>query len=63
MSKKIRLMPSGKEVAVAEGDTVLSALERHGYFLPNNCRAGACGECKTKVCGGEFDQGFILDMA
>lgn len=61
--KKIRLMPSGKEVEVEAGQTVLAALEQNGYAIPNNCRAGACGECKMKVCNGEIDQGFILDMA
>lgn len=60
--KSIRFMPSGKEVPCEEGDTVLATLERHGYALPNNCRAGACGECKCKVISGEFDQGFVMDM-
>lgn len=41
----------------------MSALEREGYALPNNCRAGACGECKTKVLDGDVDQGIVLDMA
>jgi len=59
----IRLYPSGREVICEPGDTVLSALERSGYALPNNCRAGACGECKVKVREGEFDQGMVLDMA
>lgn len=61
--KKIKLSPSGKTFNCEEGQTVLSALEKNGLFLPNNCRAGACGECKIKVLKGEFDQGFILDMA
>lgn len=61
--KKIRLHPSGKEVQCEDGQTVLAALEQAGYALPNNCRAGACGECKAKVLKGTFDQGFILDMA
>lgn len=61
--KKIVLYPSGKEVEIEDGQTVLSALEQAGLALPNNCRAGACGECKVKVRSGEFDQGFILDMA
>ena len=61
--KKIVLQPSGKEIEVEDGQTVLSALEKSGYALPNNCRAGACGECKAKVCSGEIDQGFVLDMA
>ena len=62
-TKKIRLLPSRKEIPIAEGETLLSALENAGYALPNNCRAGACGECKAKVCSGEIDQGFVLDMA
>jgi CDP-4-dehydro-6-deoxyglucose reductase len=61
--KKIRLAPSPQMVECQEGDTVLAALERAGYALPNNCRAGACGECKIRVLSGSFDQGFVLDMA
>ena len=60
---RIRLYPSGKEVECLHGDTVLSALEKAGYALPNNCRAGACGECRVKVKSGSFDQGMVLDMA
>ena len=60
---KIRLYPSGHEVECNSGETVLSALEQAGYALPNNCRAGACGECKIRVRSGEFDQGMVLDMA
>ncbi len=59
----IRMAPSGKDVPCRPGDTVLGALEAAGYALPNNCRAGACGECKTKVLDGEVDQGMVLDMA
>ena len=60
---RIRLNPSGREVECPDGETVLSALEKAGYALPNNCRAGACGECKVKVISGRFDQGMVLDMA
>lgn len=60
---RIVLQPSGKSIACADGDTVLTALEKAGYALPNNCRAGACGECKVKVTRGRFDQGMVLDMA
>ncbi len=42
---------------------MLAALESQGWALPNNCRAGTCGECKVKVRAGTFDQGFVLDMA
>ncbi|MDR2013696.1 MAG: 2Fe-2S iron-sulfur cluster binding domain-containing protein [Rhodanobacter sp.] len=61
--KTITLSPSGQSVPVNEGDTVLMAVERGGYALPNNCRAGTCGECKVRVLEGEVDQGFVLDMA
>jgi CDP-4-dehydro-6-deoxyglucose reductase len=61
--KKIKLHPSGKEIDYNSEDTVLSCLEKYGYALPNNCRAGACGECKIKVVSGQFDQGLILSMA
>ncbi|MGD8709133.1 MAG: 2Fe-2S iron-sulfur cluster-binding protein [Ectothiorhodospiraceae bacterium] len=59
----IRLYPSGQDVECQPGETVLGALENAGYAMPNNCRAGACGECKTKVRSGEIDQGLVLDMA
>lgn len=61
--KTIRLHPSGHEVKCGPTDTVLMALENAGYALPNNCRAGACGDCKVKVVAGEYDQGLVLDMA
>jgi CDP-4-dehydro-6-deoxyglucose reductase len=61
--KKIIIQPSGKAIECPSGETVLSVLEKQGYALPNNCRAGACGECKIKVLSGEFDQGFVMDMA
>lgn len=60
---RVKLHPSGHEIVCQHGDTVLTAVERAGYALPNNCRAGACGECKVKVLQGEFAQGVVLDMA
>jgi len=63
MSTLIKLHPSGRQIESRPGETVLESLERAGYALPNNCRAGACGECKVKVLSGHFDQGVVLDMA
>ncbi|MFC4297485.1 MAG: 2Fe-2S iron-sulfur cluster-binding protein [Castellaniella sp.] len=60
---RIIIQPSGKTVECKGSDTVLMALEKAGYALPNNCRAGACGECKVKVLEGQYDQGMVLDMA
>lgn len=61
--KKVILSPSNTSLEIEDHETVLAGLERHGFVLPNNCRAGACGECKVKVLDGTYDQGFILDMA
>ncbi len=61
--KKIILSPSMTQIEIEDHDTVLTGLEKHGFVMPNNCRAGACGECKVKVIDGTYDQGFILDMA
>jgi CDP-4-dehydro-6-deoxyglucose reductase len=61
--KKVILSPSNTTLEINDHETVLAGLERHGFVLPNNCRAGACGECKVKVLDGTYDQGFILDMA
>lgn len=60
---RIVIQPSGKSVECKDSDTVLMALEKAGYALPNNCRAGACGECKVRVLEGQYDQGMVLDMA
>lgn len=59
----VKLHPSGQEIACEDNDTILGALEKAGYALPNNCRAGACGECRCKVTEGTFDQGMVMDMA
>lgn len=61
--KEICLSPSGKKIPYLEGESILTSLEKFGLIIPNNCRAGACGECKMKINSGEIDQGFILDMA
>ena len=60
---RIRLHPSARLVDCGAGDTVLEALERAGFALPNNCRAGACGECQVRIRSGTISQGFVLDMA
>lgn len=60
---RILLHPSGRVVPYEGGQSVLEALERAGFKPAHNCRSGACGECKTKVRSGAFDQGFVLDIA
>ncbi len=49
----IRVAETGAELDVRPAETVLAALERHGYHPSFSCRAGACGECKLKLLAGQ----------
>ncbi|GAA0250335.1 PDR/VanB family oxidoreductase [Cryptosporangium japonicum] len=47
-----RLARSGRDVVVPSGTSLLDALERAGVAVPNLCRQGICGECRTPVLAG-----------
>lgn len=58
------LAGSGTRVRVAEGVSVLDALEGAGVDIESSCREGVCGSCETKVLGGEPDhRDFVLSDA
>lgn len=44
---------TGAELDIRPSETILTALERHGYRPSFSCRAGACGECKLKLLAGQ----------
>ncbi len=46
------LRRSGIDVSVPAGVSALDALEQQGVPVPNLCRQGVCGECRTAVVGG-----------
>lgn len=46
---------TGAALDVRPEETVLVALERHGYHPAFSCRAGACGECKLKLLAGQVN--------
>jgi ferredoxin-NADP reductase len=46
---------TGATLDVRPEETLLTALERHGYKPAFSCRAGACGECKLRVTSGQVD--------
>jgi CDP-4-dehydro-6-deoxyglucose reductase, E3 len=54
MAFRVRLTPSGREFAVAPGETVLEAARAQGLALPYSCLGGRCGSCKATVLEGEF---------
>jgi ferredoxin len=37
---------------VQPGQSILQAMEEHGFDAPNSCREGICGTCETKVIDG-----------
>lgn len=60
---RIRLLPGETDLPCAPGQTLLEAIEDGGVVWPNDCRAGHCGTCKTRVCSGEVDRGLYMPMA
>ncbi|MDA8384195.1 MAG: 2Fe-2S iron-sulfur cluster-binding protein [Betaproteobacteria bacterium] len=45
-------MPSGKEFAAEETDTLLEAALRSGISLRYSCSNGACGDCRARLISG-----------
>ena len=71
----VTLATSEQKVVVKSGESLLSALLRHGIIFPYSCQSGDCGKCKCKlICGDvrldiysetalsgmDFKQGYIL---
>lgn len=53
MSHKVVIEPLGREVTVANGQTILEACLRQGVWLPHACSHGTCGTCKAQILEGE----------
>lgn len=48
----MQIADTGASLEIRPDETILTALERHGYRAPFSCRAGACGECRLKLLAG-----------
>jgi vanillate O-demethylase ferredoxin subunit len=51
----VELARSNKVIAVAEGKTILEALQDAGIDVPYSCMEGVCGSCETRVLAGTPD--------
>ncbi len=65
---KIRVAETGALLDVQGGETLLDALERHGYQPDFSCRAGGCGTCQLRMLAGRVtpeagDAGHTLTRA
>ena len=52
---RLRVADTGEVLQVQPNETLLAALERHGYSPDFSCRAGACGTCKLRLLGGAVE--------
>ncbi|MBE9610073.1 CDP-6-deoxy-delta-3,4-glucoseen reductase [Chitinilyticum piscinae] len=63
MSKQLTIEPSGQQIEVRDGETLLDAALRSGFNMPYGCKNGACGACKGKLLSGEVQHDSHSDSA
>jgi ferredoxin-NADP reductase len=51
----LRIVETAAVLDVQPNETLLMALERHGYKPDFSCRVGACGSCKLRVVEGQAE--------
>ncbi len=51
----VHIRQVGREIAVAQGRTILEAALEQGIAYPHGCRSGRCGSCKSRLIAGEVD--------
>lgn len=49
----VSITDSDQQILVSEDESLLEALENAGVIVPNLCRGGVCGQCRTTVVDGE----------
>jgi len=57
MSYQLTIEPIGQTIDVEDGQTILDASLRAGFYLPHACCHGLCATCKIKVVDGDVDHG------
>ncbi|QGF23486.1 NADH:ubiquinone reductase (Na(+)-transporting) subunit F [Raineyella fluvialis] len=63
MSHTVTVEPLGREVEVADDQTILEACLRAGVWLPHSCTHGTCATCKVEVLDGDVDHGEASSFA
>ena len=53
MTYTVTVEPTGAEIEVEEGQTILQAALRQGVWLPFACGHGTCATCKVQVLEGD----------
>jgi ferredoxin-NADP reductase len=52
---RVELARSGRQLEVAAEESLLEALEAVGIEVPNLCRGGVCGQCRTTYLKGDVE--------
>lgn len=63
MSYTVTIEPTGEQIDVEEGQTILQAALRQGVWLPFACGHGTCATCKVQVLEGEVEIGAASPFA
>jgi phenol/toluene 2-monooxygenase (NADH) P5/A5 len=63
MSYQLTIEPLGQTIDVEDGQTLLDAALRAGFYLPHACCHGLCATCKVTVVDGEVDHGEASNFA
>jgi phenol/toluene 2-monooxygenase (NADH) P5/A5 len=63
MSYRVTIEPTGDQIEVEEGQTILDAALRQGVWLPFACGHGTCATCKIQVLEGDVDVGAASPFA
>lgn len=63
MGYQVTIEPTGEQIEVEEGQTILEAALRQGVWLPFACGHGTCATCKVQVLEGEADIGAASSFA
>lgn len=60
----VKLVRSGRIVAVPAGMSILEALRRENIPVPSSCESGTCGTCRTGLVAGVAEhRDYVLDEA
>lgn len=63
MSYQVTIEPTGEQIEVEDGQTILQAALRQGVWLPFACGHGTCATCKLQVLEGDVDVGAASSFA
>lgn len=63
MSYQVTIEPTGEQIEVEEGQTILQAALRQGVWLPFACGHGTCATCKVQVLEGDVEIGAASPFA